>query len=370
MDAVVQMIRNAMCCIKDLQLFSNSFLYNAEITKTFLNVPAPFNQTTPLEVAISITQFYAFVSITRSGLSLIFTSGVAKMIRITQLINLRSVGKSHADVLVEESLAKGMAASQRSIFVGVNVLCIGLAFFWLFANSWHVTQTNWIGGLQGLIHALTIMLIALVPLLYFMVIDAIELISKAARIDFLVSILRNCGSVVPTEIMTAEAFENVAHSNWCPFWTNGSFTSFDSQSEEKRLNEEVASIQHTLTRLSKSDDPVYTKQTIQDIADRIEAEVPCIRYQAYRECLYFVINFIAFYGYFLGIVAYYASHEEELQSPYVRTLKFGLSNADADWRGNFAGDIMWTIEPIVILTSPVVMTWCKTKKIAKKTKSD
>lgn len=370
MDAVVQMIRNAMCCIKDLQLFSNSFLYDAETTKAFLNIPAPFNQTTPLEIAISITQFYAFVSITRSGLTLIFTSGFGKMSRVGKLINKRPEAKSHADFLVQESLLKEMATSQRSIFVGVNVLCIGLAFFWLFANSWHVTQTNLIGGLQGLIHALTIMLIALVPLLYLMIVDAIELISKAARIDFLVSILRNCGSIVPTEIMTAEVFENVAHTKWSPFWVTGLFTSSDSQSEQKRLSEEIDSIQKTLTSLSKSDDQVYSKQTIQDIADRLEAEAPCIRYQAYRECLYFLINFIAFYGYLLGIVAYYAAQAEEQQSSYVRILKFGLSNADADWRGNFAGDIMWTIEPIVILTSPTVITWLKPKKTAKKTKSD
>jgi len=36
----------------------------------------------------------------------------------------------------------------------------------------------------------------------------------------------------------------------------------------------------------------------------------------------------------------------------VRSLKLGYGNSDADWGGNFAGDLMWTVEPVVILASP------------------
>jgi hypothetical protein len=32
-----------------------------------------------------------------------------------------------------------------------------------------------------------------------------------------------------------------------------------------------------------------------------------------------------------------------------------LPNADADWLGNAVGDFMWTVEPIIILGSPLVV---------------
>jgi hypothetical protein len=377
MDAIVQLVRNAMCCIKDLGIFSDTFLYDAEATSVFFkdlySMPEPFNKATPLEVAISITQLFACVSTTVSGLRLIFSSGYGKMGRIAKLIEKRPTHpKTQADMLVDESLSKEMHSARRSIFVGLNVLSIGVSFFWLFANSWHVTETNWIGGIQGLIHALTVMSVALVPLLYLMIADSIELVGKAARIEYLVSILRKCGSSVPTEIMTAETFDLVAHRNWSPFWAGGLFTMSTSAhvSEQKRLDEEVATLQSALTSLVKSDDKVYTKQAIQETADKLEAEVPSFRYQAYREFLYFVINTIAFYGYFLGILTFYAHPDDEFQSTFVRTLKFGMTNADADWRGNFAGDLMWTIEPMIILWSPALIAWLKPKKVAKKSKSD
>lgn len=368
MDAVVQMVRNMMCCIKDLQLFSNSFLYDPNATQAFLKdfytLPEPLNQTTPLEVAISITQFYAFVSISLSGINLIFSAGFGKMGQINKLIETRPAQRTLADLIVAESISKELTASKRSIFVGINVLSIGLAFFWLFANSWHVTDTNWIGGVQGLIHALTIMLVALVPLLYYMIIDAIDLISKAARVDYLISILRKCEGTVPSEIITAETLELMSHNTLSPLW---SCTGGGSES----LSQEMETLQSTLNRwLKPSDDKWYTKQAIHDTADRLETEVKGFRYLAYREVLYFAINSIAFYGYFLGVVAYYAHPELESQTSFVRTLKFGMSNDDADWHGNFAGDIMWTIEPMFILASPAFFTWLKSKKVAAKAKTD
>jgi hypothetical protein len=72
------------------------------------------------------------------------------------------------------------------------------------------------------------------------------------------------------------------------------------------------------------------------------------RMEGYREYLYFVLNFIAFYGYMLGVLTYYFDNEKD-QHYIVQQLKLGYTNMEADWGGNFAGDLMWTIEPIVIL---------------------
>lgn len=61
-DAVIQLIRNALCCVKDWSLFSDTILYDSNKTSEFLggvDLPSPLNQTTPLEVIISLTQFWA-----------------------------------------------------------------------------------------------------------------------------------------------------------------------------------------------------------------------------------------------------------------------------------------------------------------------
>jgi heme/copper-type cytochrome/quinol oxidase subunit 2 len=62
------------------------------------------------------------------------------------------------------------------------------------------------------------------------------------------------------------------------------------------------------------------------------------------------------------VVYYY--NKEDFQPSAIRGLKLGMTNADADWHGNLAGDLMWTIEPIVILSSSMIMDWIK-PKIAK-----
>ena len=52
---------------------------------------------------------------------------------------------------------------------------------------------------------------------------------------------------------------------------------------------------------------------------------------------------------------YYFDQEGEGKQPSImRDLKLGYLNSDADWSGNFAVGFMWTLEPIVILASPLI----------------
>jgi hypothetical protein len=109
------------------------------------------------------------------------------------------------------------------------------------------------------------------------------------------------------------------------------------------------------------------QEAFEKAQDKLESAVPVSRMEGYREFLYLLFNFIAFYGYLMGILAYYYE-DEEAQPYHIRSLKFGYANSDADWHGNFAGDVMWSVEPIVILGSPFLLTWAKPQK--KKVKAD
>merc|ERR1712032_1382496 len=81
--------------------------------------------------------------------------------------------------IVLEQLEKDRKESIRFMIVGVLVALLGVAFFWLFGNSWHVTQTSLLGGLPGLIHALTVMEVALAILLVYMLRDASDKFRQA-----------------------------------------------------------------------------------------------------------------------------------------------------------------------------------------------
>ena len=68
----------------------------------------------------------------------------------------------------------------------------------------------------------------------------------------------------------------------------------------------------------------------------------------------FLLNVIAGYGYLMGILVFYYMAPSTSSPPPAWVLKvcFNLSGDDADWIGNFAGDLAWTIEPFLILSAP------------------
>merc|ERR1712232_1300120 len=123
--------------------------------------------------------------------------------------------------LVSESLLDESDASTKSCFVGTNVLAVGISFFWLFANSWHVTSTDWIGGLRGLIHALTIMELALVVFLIYMVKDAGDLVRAASKKkQFANEIVSSKDKMESVESITVEQYSWLV-DGWSPFWKGG-----------------------------------------------------------------------------------------------------------------------------------------------------
>lgn len=376
MDAIVQLIRNALCCCKDLGIFEGTFIHDAKTTQDFIGdyLIEPMDKTTPLEIAISITQFYACVSLAKSGFTLLMSS-LGKLRRIVRIIENRlgdtPQGWGPEDRIVNESLFKEAKYAMRSTLIGFLIFPLGVAFFWLTANSWHVTETNWIGGLQALIYALIVMEIALAPLLYFMIVDGFEMLAKSRRCKELMDSIDG-GKLSASGISIAQ-YESM--TGWVPFWDAGvSIFAKASDDEAKRVKDEIKQIKDTLATWFPEDkkkgekEEKLSSEAFEKAKDKLESAVPQLRMEGYREFLYFVFNFIAFYGYLMGPIAYYYE-DEDLQPYHIKSLKFFYTNDDADWTGNFAGDLMWTIEPMVILGSPLLIQLAKPAK-AKKVKSD
>jgi hypothetical protein len=354
LDATVQFLRQGLCCIEDLELFQSSVLWDSSYTTIYYAFPEPLNKTTPLEALISCLDLHAFFSLTQQGWTTMIAS-YEKIGRINRLINFRGPVKSEADRLVDASLDKEMKFAIRSLFIGVLVMFIGLSFFWLIGNSWHVTETEWIGGIQALINASTAMEVCLLPLLYYMWKDAGEQFAKAARMELLACRMKK-GALKP-EDMGLSSFE--ALSGWVPFWEAGVglFEEVDSTKEEKLMAQEVAKVKDTLKGLVGKKGDADRDAKVGDLL----ASVALIRLEGYLEYLYFVLNSIAFYGYLVGIVVYY--WEDELKQPgwVQQGLLMGMNSTHADWHGNFAGDLMWTIEPVIIMGSPILFSLMKPK---------
>jgi hypothetical protein len=390
MDAYIQLLRNALCTVKNFNYLGNTFLYDAEVTARYYAFPPPLDQTTPLEFLIGITQFYAFISVSIAGYGMITRSGVNKLQLITRLVNnLRDatttaakddeketktkkkqqpdpIMTSFARQLVTKSLFYESDAATRSIFVGTNVLLVGLAFFWLFANSFHVTSTDWIGGTAGLIHSLTVMELGLIVFLYYMAIDARRDIQKSHEMYKFATktIAASKDKKLSPEDMqkiTTEKYSWLV-GGWTPFWVEGGYGSSNSVADEKSLlTKEIEAVATNLTALSKTmDDP-------DTISNRILAQSRIASFEGYRGYVYLLLNFLAFYGYLVCIAVYYYQ-DESAQPEYIRAMLFWKTNADADWLGNAVGDFMWTVEPIIILCSPMIINSMSSKAKAKKEK--
>mmetsp|Transcript_11554 Transcript_11554/g.21346 ORF Transcript_11554/g.21346 Transcript_11554/m.21346 type:complete len:379 (-) Transcript_11554:239-1375(-) len=368
--AVVQFLRNALCTGKNFNVLGDSFLYDPKVTAQYYAFPSPLDKTTPLEILIGMTQFYACVSTTIAGYK-ILTSGVRKLQLITRLVNLRGteVAKDNGDKkkkddkkkdddkseavarqLVTKSLLDESDAATRNTFVGANVLILGIAFFWLFANSFHVTETDWIGGVVALIHAVTVMEIVLLVFLYYMVKDAGAALRRSYRMNKFAAKIVGSKKLSDVDTITVEQYSWVV-DGWAPFWAEGVSGSIGA--EGKLLTKEEEAVASKLGSLSKN--------IGQDIADGIRAQARVALFEGYREYVYLILNCFAFYGYLACVLAFYYG-EESSKPDYIKAMLMYMPSADADWLGNTVGDFAWTLEPIVILGSPMIISSMLPKK--------
>ena len=74
---------------------------------------------------------------------------------------------------------------------------------------------------------------------------------------------------------------------------------------------------------------------------------------------FFVLNAIAGYGYLMPVLAFYLPHEAlpagSVRGALVKLAMFAQPSAVADWWGTLAGDLAWTIEPLLTMASPAIL---------------
>lgn len=305
-----------------------------------------------------------------------FWSSIGKYRRIVRLLTKRAsnvAAFSPADRFIDASLIKEAKFALRSIYIGLSVFFIGTGFFWLTGNSWHVTETSWIGGLPALIQALTVMELCLIPLLWFMWKDTLEQWDKANRMESLAhDMMQSDKTVWSVEDLGLSSMETL--TLWLPFWDAGVgvLEACDEIHEEKLMAAEKAKLTALLEPFSVKREKTKSKdkkaessmhqETLRSKAQELLGASRVTRWGGYREFVYLIINALAFYGYLVGIVVYYWDDEQK-QPVYIKHLLLNMENDAADWNGNFLGDFMWTIEPIIILSSPLIFRILSPKPI-------
>lgn len=272
-----------------------------------------------------------------------------------------SLAKSNAHSIISNSLEKERVAAKTNLIIGAQVMPIGISFFWLFANSWHVTSTDWIGGVQGLIHALTVMEVTLAVLLYYMIKDGKKKLNEAKYLDEMSHIVLDANEGVigedklPGKTMDERAFSSLSiaatDGGWSPFWTEDIKGGLSDAELKTKLLDETEAVHKSIISFTGTKNTSKTTKLFD--ATELTHAAFYSRMEGLREFLYFVLNFIAFYGYLLGVLVYYYDDDEN-DPTHISLTKLFMTNKDADWRGNFIGDFMWTIEPMLILGSPIL----------------
>jgi hypothetical protein len=366
LNVVVALIRNGLCCIKDLDLFAGSVLYDEKYTSLFYKLPEPYmSKTAPLDLMIGMAQFYACVSLVIGGYHMMRkgygTKKACAAVR-SQIHHQRVKKYSAGYRVIETQLADDEAESFRLMWEGIWVTFVGGSFFWLTANSLHLIEAGALGGMQGLIHAITVAEIALLVSLGYMVKDGSKKLFKSQRIskDVIPTLTESrgrLGNVVQTSFFDNITYSQLVYGGWTPVWDTADVQKIDDtmvQTELKSIQQTIDSLL-ALDKSAKSESEEKLVQAVTLASQRLSKEAWTIKMKGYLDYLYFILNAVAFYGYLICVLVFYLPDKEGAPVLWAH-MKYGLPNPVADWTGNFAGDAMWTIEPFTMLLAPHIVS--------------
>ena len=172
-----------------------------------------------------------------------------------------------------------------------------------------------------------------------MILDGLATLTKSKKhLDIRMGIN---DKMLKASTMKLETYESM--TGWTPFWASGVSLFSGDKEVEKKFAEELDMVKKQLAIWfpsnsdKKKDENVVkiSEEALDEVGDRMMPSVDKLRMEGYREFLYFVFNFVAFYGYLMAPLTFYYD-DEETQPDYIQAMKFYNSNADADWTGNFA----------------------------------
>jgi hypothetical protein len=382
----VQLFRNAFCVMKSLLPASSIFQLPYFTDSSFY----PLTITTTIELLIAPTQFAAVIFNCMSGYGNV-NNGKEDLIRVEKwlaAINgvflLKPFKSSSAEFLVIiAGLETDKTALKRRIFIGYLEMIFGVAFLFLVLNSLHIVGPS---HPKPVIDALIWMEVGLVYILVIMWQSFTNKVKDFQRLSKYSAFVKSMKVKTAEDLLLraidsgfdrAEIFGGFValHPSYAPAWRRHGFSDANTGTKDavrKALSEEIQTEFRTVTAVFSKFTSIEKSASGSDgehqsLSLTLEKEAYEARLQAPLELIFFVLNFTAWYGYLLGILAFYVPEAardaslgiadyamnsiQEFGAPHswCKVLMFGLSHGDADWWGNLAGDMAWTIEPLLML---------------------
>lgn len=332
----IQFIRNLACVIKTL-IPQSSFLHNSYDNS--------IHNPSYLEILISITQFYVVFVAIFQGIDKIKIGW--KKYKILSYWN----NQIHRLILLNKDMTVEMYLMKLSIennlskvfYNDIIASCIeivfGFCFISLGLNSLHIYLSD---HPKTIIDSLIVMEIGLIYFLVMMWNTCIESCYTAEYIDHLIKSLSSIKSMnnITNQVLTAVndsgydssklvSILQVMGLNYNFEWFYVNIDNHDNSSN--RLKNEIESLAKALENLTvpviipkKAAKVLGITFSYSSIVSNLEKFKSEKSKQQYFDFIYLLLNFIAFYGYLIGIFAYYTPH---------RLVVIGISPTDADWWG-------------------------------------
>ena len=366
----------------------------------------PLTITTAIELLIAPTQFAAVIFNCTSGYSNIH-HGKEDLVRVEKWLSAinrvflqKSFKSSSVEFLViKAGLETDKVALKTRIFIGYLEIVFGIAFLFLVLNSLHIVGPS---HPKPLIDALISMEVGLVYILIIMWRTFTNKVKDIRRLGKYSAFVKEMKvktaealllSAIDAGFNRAEIFDGylALDPKYSPAWRRyGSSDAFTGTNEVDNiaLLDEIQTEFRTITAVFLKFTTVVKSNSASDMDNEslslcLEKQSYEARLQAPLELIFFALNFTAWYGYLLGILAFYIPEVERDASlgitdyainsiqefgkshSWCKVLMFGLSHSDADWWGNLAGDIAWTIEPLLMIIQRPVINYLVSYKFAK-----
>lgn len=363
-----QFVRNFLCICKSL-LPTSSPLHQVALATAV----HPLNEVTWLELCIGITQFLAVLFCIISSYTN-FIVGARDYFRSSKafvFLDRLSIHGGTVSCAEYTILRHGVLKDQRTgvtkMLVGGGEFVIACSFVFLATNSFHVRGPT---HPLPLYHALIAMEIALVYFLYLMWGNVVNKLRDALKFRELLQSMEKLEGVKVSSrkfidlSCDAGFLDNLMETyllidnTYAPVYRR-SRTIIDG------LREDLKTVHNTLDEAVLGADKeqkgsAATKALRAELRRRITESY----IESFLEFIFLLLNLAAGLGYLMGIMAFFfplaystvnMPDEDTFSHFMARACMLQLPPSIADWYGNFAGDLAWTIEPLLVLCKPAIL---------------
>ena len=361
---VVQFIRNFCCVLKSLLPSTSPLQIRHEVISSF-DATGGYSI---LEILIASTQFLAVLFNLYYGINDLLnglkeTTKLDKWIHAIDSfalsegsINISSFVSLQSYYVTRQFIEKEKKSKEYQLIVGGWQIIFGISFMFLTLNTLRMITP------KPVIDALIAMEIGLAYILVYMWDGFLEKTRIAGRQYYLATKIGAMDDVQKSSLLLTYLQEGgydtnnihksvlVLEESFHPQWRNDLQESELPRETLVATFKSVSSLLDSLVEVKKKGDD-STKQSLLKKAESTYG-------LAFLDLIYFLLNFIAGHGYLMGILAFYLPTNN---SYFIKIIFLGLSHSDADWWGNFAGDLAWTIEPVLVLLVAAITAITSTK---------